>query len=463
MGGPHISYLVIVDGEHYPPVVEAALSELAAGGREVAAAVLVGGREKLPSDGVKAYGGVPVRLGEDPRETLALAIEEFGPEGVIDLSDEPVLDYRRRLGLAAVALYLEVPYEGADFRLTPPPLERVAAKPSLGIIGTGKRTGKTAATGYVARLLTASGRTPVIVAMGRGGPPEPEVIHGGEMEMTPQDLLGLAETGKHAASDYVEDAVLGRVTTVGCRRCGGGLAGGVELSNVARGVGIANDLPGDFLLFEGSGSAIPPVRADAYGLIVPASIPLEYVSGYLGPYRFLLADFVVVTMCEEPFGSNAEVSSLISQIHGAWRHDQIRGGPRHQIEVVRTVFRPTPTRSVEGAKVFVVTTAPEAAADRIRRHLEEEHGCRVAGISHALSDRSRLEEELKDVGKKAEVLLCEIKAAGVDVATRRGLEQGLEVVYMDNLPQGVDGDDLDSIVLKAASVAEARFDEVGTP
>jgi cyclic 2,3-diphosphoglycerate synthetase len=416
----------------------------------------VGGREKLPAGGVEAYGGVGVRFGEDPRETLASAIAEFAPEGIIDLSDEPVLDYRKRLQLASVALYLEVPYEGADFSLRPPDRRRIATKPSLGILGTGKRTGKTAVAGYMARALTKHGHHPIIIAMGRGGPPEPEVLNGAEIDMTPQDLLALAEAGKHAASDYVEDAVLGRVMTVGCRRCGGGLAGGVEISNVPRGVEMANELPGDFLLLEGSGSAVPPVRADGYGLIIPASIPDEYVSGYLGPYRLLLADFVVVTMCEEPFGSPSKVSSLISQIHASWRN-KIRGGSTTEIEVVRTVFRPTPTRSVEGASVFVTTTAPEAAADSIASHLTKEHGCKVVGISHSLSDRSKLEEELKGVGKKAEVLLCEIKAAGIDVATRRGLAEGLDVVYMDNLPMGVQGDDLESVVLKAAETAASRF------
>lgn len=449
--------MVVVDGEHYPPVVESALDELARSGREIAAAVLVGGREKLPAGGVDAFGGVTVRVGEDARATLAAAITEFRPEGVIDLSDEPVLDYRKRFQLASVALYMEVPYEGSDFSLRPPHRESSATKPSLAIIGTGKRTGKTAVSGYIARLLTKNGREPVIVAMGRGGPPEPEVLKGAEVDMTPNDLLKLAEAGKHAASDYVEDAVLGRVTTVGCRRCGGGLAGGVEISNVPRGVGIANELPGDFLLLEGSGSAIPPVRADAYGLIVPASIPEEYVTGYLGPYRFLLADFVVVTMCEEPFGSPSKVSSLISQIKASGPR-QIRGDTQAEIEVVRTVFRPTPTRSVEGATVFVTTTAPEAAAGSITSHLENEHGCRVAGISHSLSDRAKLEEELKGIGDRAEVLLCEIKAAAIDVATRRGLDAGLDVVYMDNLPLGVDGDDLEREVLNAAERAQSRFE-----
>ena len=63
---------------------------------------------------------------------------------------------------------------------------------------------------------------------------------------------------------------------------------------------------------------IPPVRADATILIVPASIPDEYLAGYLGSYRLLLADFVVVTMCEEPFGSSSKISSLLTLIEESW-------------------------------------------------------------------------------------------------------------------------------------------------
>jgi cyclic 2,3-diphosphoglycerate synthetase len=455
--GTKIRYLAVVDGEHYPPVVERALADLVAEGHEVLAAVLVGGREKLPAEGVDAYGEVRVLVGEHAGPTLDKALVELSPDAVLDLSDEPVLDYRKRFELASVALYRGVAYRGADFELSPPPRPRIATKPSLAIVGTGKRTGKTAVAGFVARALVETGIKPVIVAMGRGGPPEPEVLRGDELELRPQDLLELAAAGKHAASDYVEDALLGRVVTVGCRRCGGGVSGGVEISNVPQGVEIANGLPGDMLVLEGSGSAIPPVHADATVLIVPASIPEEYLAGYLGPYRSLLADTVIVTMCEEPFGSPSKTSSLMSHIR---RNRRLRGqedDPGREIRVIRTVFRPTPTRSVEGAEVFVTTTAPEAVAGPMKRHLEEVHGCKVVGISHSLSDRAKLREDLEGLGGKADVLLCEIKAAAIDVATRQALDEGLDVIYMDNVPHGIEGDDAHGALLEAAELARKRF------
>jgi cyclic 2,3-diphosphoglycerate synthetase len=440
-------------------VIEAALEEVRARGHEVVGGIVAGGTEKLPSGGRIELRGVELRAGGDPRSLLHEAIVDLAPEGVLDLSDEPVLDYRRRHQMISVALNLGVPYDGADFGFRPPPRPRVAKMPSLAIIGTGKRTGKTAVAGFAARTLTEAGFSPGIVAMGRGGPPDPEVLHGEEVELEPRDLLELADQGKHAASDYIEDALLGRVPTVGCRRCGGGLAGGVEVSNVPQGVEMMNELGPDMVLLEGSGSAIPPVHADSTGLVIPANVPLEYLTGYLGPYRLLLADFVVVTMCENPFGSSSQISAIVSHVHDAWRPTGEHPEPADEIQVVCTVFRPHPVRSVEGADAFVATTAPEAAAEGIRRHLETEHGCKVRGMTHSLSDRGKLERELAAAKGEADVLLCEIKAAGVDVATRKGLEEGMEVIYMDNVPHGIEGHDPKGAIERAGQLAYERFEK----
>jgi len=358
--------------------------------------------------------------------------------------------------LAAVALCRGVPYRGSDFTFTPPPRPRVATKPTIAVIGTGKRTGKTAVAGFAARTLTRAGIAPIIVAMGRGGPAEPAVLRGDEIELDAEALLELADSGEHAASDYVEDALLGRVPTVGCRRCGGGLAGGIEHSNVAAGIAIANDLPGDVILLEGSGSSIPPAHADATILVVPASVPDEYLLGYMGPYRLLLTDSVVVTMCEDPFGSPSRVSEVSSHIRAAYR-SAVGNEPQGEIELVRTVFRPIPTSPIRGRLAYVATTAPEAVGDSIRRHLEDEHGCRVVGISHALSDRARLEQDMANIGEKADTLLVEIKAAGIDVATRTAVAAGLNVVYMDNEPHGIDNEDPGALILDTARTAQARF------
>jgi cyclic 2,3-diphosphoglycerate synthetase len=228
---------------------------------------------------------------------------------------------------------------------------------------------------------------------------------------------------------------------------------------VPRGIVLANDLEGDICLLEGSGSAIPPAHADATVLVVPASVPEEFLAGYFGPYRLLLSDLVVVTMAEEPFGSALRVSSLTERIHETLAATEGRGGRRGEVEVVRTVFRPSPTRSVRGADVCVATTAPEAVGDSMKRHLEEQHGCRVVGISHSLSKRTELERDLGTMMKGADILLCEIKAAGIDVATRRAVDAGLDVVYMDNELVGARGDDPAAALTRAARLAMSRFEE----
>jgi cyclic 2,3-diphosphoglycerate synthetase len=266
----------------------------------------------------------------------------------------------------------------------------------------------------------------------------------------------LADAGRHAASDYIEDAVLGQVPTVGCWRCGSGVAGDVEFSNVQRGVGVANELPGDLLLLEGSGSAIPPVHADVTCLVVPANIDIEYLRGYFGPYRLLLSDVAFVTMSEKPFASPSQISSIVGHIRDAFRDLGSRGDSQGEIRVAATVLRPAASDPLEGASVFVATTASEAAGEQIRSHLETYEKCRVVGITHSLSNRGQLERELQAM-EGADVLLCEIKAAGVDVAIRRALDAGIRVSYLDNVPQSIDGQDLSAMFTSAAELAASRF------
>jgi len=200
--------LAICDGEHYPPVVRDALTALP---YEVVGLWLAGGSEKLR--GGEDYG-VPVV------DSLEDAVAELEPELVIDLSDEPVLGPRERFRIASRVLALGLPYEGSDFRFDPPALAPFS-RPALSVVGTGKRVGKTAVTGHLARLL-ARDRDVVVVAMGRGGPPEPEIA---EVQPTLEALVELSRAGRHAASDYLETAALAGVVTIGCRRCGGGFGG----------------------------------------------------------------------------------------------------------------------------------------------------------------------------------------------------------------------------------------------
>src|SRR5262249_56991298 len=136
--------LAVIDGEHYPDVVRDALAALP---YDFAAGWLAGGTEKLREDAADGYG---VPLVAD----LELAIDAYRPEVVVDLSDEPVLGPRERFKLASRVLAAGVPYVGPDFRLEPPLLAPLA-RPSIGVVGTGERVGKTAGAAHAARPLSA--------------------------------------------------------------------------------------------------------------------------------------------------------------------------------------------------------------------------------------------------------------------------------------------------------------------
>jgi cyclic 2,3-diphosphoglycerate synthase len=326
-----------------------ALADLSLSGIRPVAALVLGGTEKIGAYGTTVDLGIPAewaptatcrgRRFSGNLSEMAHAIDglvkRYRAEVVIDLSDEPVLDARRRMQLAAHVLHMGMPYEGADFRFWPPPRPRLANRPSIAVIGTGKRSGKTAVAGEVARVLAAAGRTPVVVAMGRGGPPEPVIVEAGS-ELDAAALLRIADAGGHAASDFYEDAVTTGLTTVGARRCGGGLAGAVSSSNVTRAVDAANHLPGDLLLLEGSGAAIPPVWTDSTILVVPGFCDPEMVRGYLGAYRILLADLVTVTMrrrcahCSpsRAFGPGVRCKSVLRNNRANPSHRRVGGVPR---------------------------------------------------------------------------------------------------------------------------------------
>ncbi|MGI8983500.1 MAG: 2,3-diphosphoglycerate synthetase [Acidimicrobiales bacterium] len=412
--------------EHLPVIVA---------GAQVAGAALLGGGEKLagPLD-----VGVPVVGGATPLDALTAGLERFRPDLVYDLSDEPVVDARLRLRLASQALVAGVAYVGADFRFDPPPRPRIATKPTIAVIGTGKRTGKTAVSAHLARSLA---EPPVVVAMGRGGPPDPELIDPATFDLTPAGLVALAATGRHAASDHLEDALTAGVVTVGTRRCGGGLAGAPVDSTFAAGVELANARPERLMVLEGSGSAVPPVHADVTICVVPATADPELVTGYLGAYRLLLADLVVVTMADQGPGPLPERIRRLAAGAG----------------LVETVLRPTPLAPVAGRRVFYVTTAPAAVGATLRAHLEAAHGATVTGASHNLARRQELAADLKTLGG-ADVVLVELKAAGVDMVAAAALKAGVDVVFCDNRVVTTGGDGpFEDLVQQSASLAAERF------
>jgi cyclic 2,3-diphosphoglycerate synthase len=372
--------VALVDGEHYAPVVRDALASLP---YEWVGAILVGGTEKLREGG--DYG-VPL-------------VDDFdGAEIVIDLSDEPVLGPAARFRWISRALAAGLPYVGADFRFDPPVFEPIDVA-AIAVIGTGKRVGKTAVTTHLARLL-ARDREVVVVAMGRGGPPEPELV---EKRPSVADLVALSRSGRHAASDHLEIAALTGVTTVGCRRAGGGLAGAVFTSNVAAGARIAAARRPDVVVFDGSGAAVPPVEARRV-LVTGRGADLD---AYLNPYRRAISDVVV----------------------------SVGGG-----EGIVVSLRLQPLDELVG-RVAVFTAGTTDVA-----HLAAD----VVHVSASLADRVALRRELAAVD--ADTYLVELKAAAIDVVAEHALSQGARVVLAAN---ALVGDGVDDALLSLAPTRAA--------
>jgi cyclic 2,3-diphosphoglycerate synthase len=372
--------VALVDGEHYPDVVREALAGLP---YDWVGAILVGGTEKLR--GEPDYG-VPVVTGFE------------GAELVVDLSDEPVLGPAERMRWASRALAEGLPYVGADFRFDPPRLEPFEL-PSISVIGTGKRVGKTAVTGYLARLL-ARDRSVVVVAMGRGGPAEPELV---VVPPTVAELVARSRAGDHAASDHLETAATCGVTTIGCRRAGGGFAGAVFTSNVAAGAALAVEQRPDVVVFDGSGAAIPPVATDRRILVVG---PRQDADAYLNTYRRLISDVVIAVNCEAA---------------GA----------------VPVTLRLRPSEPLSG-RVAVFTAGGTDVS-----HLDAD----VVLVSTSLADRAALERELAMVD--ADTYLVEVKAAAIDVVAEHALARDRRVVLASNDVVST-GAELDAALLELA-------------
>jgi cyclic 2,3-diphosphoglycerate synthase len=246
----------------------------------------------------------------------------------------------------------------------------------------------------------------VVVAMGRGGPAEPEVI---EAVPALADLLALSRAGRHAASDHLETAVLAGVPTVGCRRCGGGFAGAPFTSTVREGARRAAELAPDIVVFDGSGAAIPPIASAARILVAH-----DLTSG-LNPYRALISD-LVLTM-------SVDVATEAEAL----------GRP-----ALRFDLRLRPVEPLDGRRAAVFTTGP-ARLD----HLDG-----VVSHSQNLADRERLALDLEHVD--ADVYVVELKAAAIDVVAEHAAARGVEVVLAAN---DVVAPGVDDALLRLAEVA----------
>lgn len=415
MSGARRRAIVLIDGEHQPAVVADEIAQLNHE-LEVVAAAFVGGSEKVAAsvfeDPVAVYG-CPVVRADSPAAATILAIREHPADCVIDLSDEPIAGPAEKIRMASLALAHGLSFEAPGVVMSVPVFrESTFSGPKIAVIGTAKRTGKTAVCGHLASLLKSAGGEPAIVSMGRGGPSEPQLAR---PPVTIDDLLAVAASGRHAASDYLEDAALAQVPTVGCRRVGGGFSGAVAATNFVDGVELAASVEGvDTLLFEGSGSSVPPVVADRTVTVVGDA---AQASELTGPARIALADLVLVRT-DDP-AALAEAAR--------WSDAPTVG------------FRMVPEAVGErgpDAKVAVFTTGASAVP-----------GVEAAFFSTNLARREELAEDL--VAARAagcDHYLIEVKAAGIDTVAVAAREAGAAISLIRNRPVSDDAD-LDELLL----------------
>ncbi len=445
--------MALIDGEHYIPVLKGALNYVREKypEYELVAAVFLGGTEKIgtPEDVKKALD-IPVVIGEQvpPIKEIVETAKKYNIDVAIDMSDEPVVDYEKRFMIASALMAIGVRYVGADFEFKPIDFQDVAEHPSLKCIGLGKRVGKTAISMYTAYVLKQMGRKPCVVKAARGGPEKPTALFGDRLKLTPEFLLSEADKGKHAASDYYEEALMAGIIAVGARRCGGGMVGKPFYSTEVEAVKYANTLPVDFIIVEGSGTTVPAVYTDATELVVSALTPPEHVSSFFGPYRVKISELIIITMAEEYNKDKVgKLRELIKELN-----------PEAMVSEV--VLRPKPLGDIKGKKIVYASVAPEEALEKaIIPYIEEKYGAEVVGYTRWLSNRPKLRKDLEELLPKAEVLVTELKAAAVDVATRMALSMGKEVVYVWNIPVTVGGIDIEEGIKEITRRAIERFEK----
>jgi cyclic 2,3-diphosphoglycerate synthase len=441
-----VRVLALIDGEHHPGVVREALDRLASE-HDLRAVLFVGGEEKV---GAQVLADPPVHYGREvfaspdrPAAALRRLAETTPLDSVIDLSGPPVLDGQKRSELASVALFAGLEYRAPGLRLTPPPRKRVSFDgPVIQVIGTGKRTGKTAIAGHYASLLRDTGVDPMVVAMGRGGPAEPQVVHAGERPGLDY-LKAIVAAGGHAASDYLEDAVLSGVSCVGARRCGDGPAGETNDSTVMDAIDVALALEPDLLLLEGSGAALPGVEAHRTICVTNALRARREALAHLGPYRLLLSDLVAIVGADQLPAT--ELDELKRSLEAWCDHDALVG----------CRLEPEPADAIpHGARAALFVTAPPEHEAELTQQMTR-HGADVRVFSANLAKRAGLQRDLMRADSEGcDLYLTELKAAAIEVVAAEAERRGAALTFIRNRPVALAGErDLDDELLRLHSEA----------
>ena len=170
------------------------------------------------------------------------------------------------------------------------------------------------------------------------------------------------------------------------------------------GARLAAERSPDIVVFDGSGTAIPPVAADRRVLVVG---PGHDLRAPFNLYRRLISDLVI---------------SLGGEVEGA----------------IPATLRLRPLGPLEG-RVAVFTAGPAETG-----HLDAD----VVHVSRSLGDRDALQRELRELD--ADTYLIELKGAAIDLVAEDALARGRKVVLAGN---DVVGPGLDEALLALAPEA----------
>jgi cyclic 2,3-diphosphoglycerate synthetase len=175
---------------------------------------------------------------------------------------------------------------------------------------------------------------------------------------------------------------------------------------VHAGAELAASLRPGAVIFEGSGSCIPPVEVDRTVCIVGAGADQPFAD-----YRLRRADLLLAA-----------------------------GDAPAPPGALRFELRPEPAEPLPaGARVALFSTSGAIPA-----------GIEPVVASAALARRSELAADLdRAAAEGCDVYLTELKAAAIDTVAERAAAEGARVVFVRNRPVGVDGD-LDAALVELA-------------
>ena len=398
---------------------------------EVVAAAFVGGTEKVDAERRRDAYGVPVvRGGRRPRRRSRPRSSASRPT---PSSTCPTSRSSRRPTASASPASRSlrgVEYRGADFTFTPP---RRATRHRTPTLGDHRHRQARRQDGRLGARRAARSRRPGATSScsrwAAAGPPSPSSSAATRSRSPPPTCSRSRAQGVHAASDNYEDAVMSRVTTVGCRRCGGGMAGETFFCNVPEGARLADTLGKELHRARGlrRGDPAGARRRVRCSWSAPRRAPATS-RDYFGPYRLALR--------RRRRHRRRRGAARVGRRAGRGGARRRRASSRPDMPVVAVTFRPRPIEPVDGRRVFFATTAPRGAAARRSPRTSRPRTAAASSrrARNLVGPRARCARTCAQAAGTFDVLLTELKAAAIDVVAAAGEEAGVPTVLCDNVP-----------------------------